>query len=401
MKKVIVFMMLLLPCVAFGANKDDQVINFQFYGSDLQVHFDASKRVKVKKNDSVKVVKCVEWLSSVTDETLKECLKLKEEMNLCDWAYLKLLDKLSKASLGNTNEATLMMTVLLNKSGYETQLAWQGPKILRMLYYPDATILQTQIMPKNGKWYYMYGSSDTTKVKMLQAEMLKGKKLSMKINGDQKFAVNLSEPRTVTSLKNEDFSFTFQVNKNLIDFYDDLPVFYFNDDFMTRWTAMANIPLDEHLQNTLIKEMKAKLAGLSQLDAIQQLSWWVQGKTDIDMKNPNQNYFLYAYDDDVWGYDRSFYAEETLFYPYNDTEDRSILLSRLIRDVLGLKVLFIYYPGHTALAVCITDADVKGAYVVKDGLHFVICDPSYIGSDVGEEMPNVKELEKTVRLLDN
>ena len=402
MKKVIVFMVLLLPCVAFGANKvkADKVVNFHFYGSDLQVHFDASQRVKVKKNDSVKVADCMEWLLSVTDETLKECLKLKEEMNLCDWAYLKLLDKLSKASLGNTKEATLMMTVLLNKSGYETQLAWQGPKILRMLYYPDATILQTQIMPKNGKWYYMYGSSDTTKVKMLQAEMLKGKKLSMKINGDQKFAVNLSEPRTVTSLKNEDFSFTFQVNKNLIDFYDDLPVFYFNDDFMTRWTAMANIPLDEHLQNTLIKEMKAKLAGLSQLDAIQQLSWWVQGKTDIDMKNPNQNYFLYAYDDDAWGYDRSFYAEETLFYPYNDTEDRSILLSRLIRDVLGLKVLFIYYPGHTALAVCITDADVKGAYVVKDGMHFVICDPSYIGSDVGEEMPNVKELEKTVRLLE-
>lgn len=402
MKKVIVFMVLLLPCVAFGANKvkADKVVNFHFYGSDLQVHFDASQRVKVKKNDSVKVADCMEWLLSVTDETLKECLKLKEEMNLCDWAYLKLLDKLSKASLGNTNEATLMMTVLLNKSGYETQLAWQGPKILRMLYYPDATILQTQIMPKNGKWYYMYGSSDTTKVKMLQAEMLKGKKLSMKINGDQKFAVNLSEPRTVTSLKNEDFSFTFQVNKNLIDFYDDLPVFYFNDDFMTRWTAMANIPLDDHLQNTLIKEMKAKLAGLSQLDAIQQLSWWVQGKTDIDMKNPNQNYFLYAYDDDVWGYDRAFYAEETLFYPYNDTEDRSILLSRLIRDVLGLKVLFVYYPGHTALAVCITDADVKGAYVVKDGMHFVICDPTYIGSDVGEEMPTVKELEKTVRLLE-
>jgi len=163
---------------------------------------------------------------------------------------------------------------------------------------------------------------------------------------------------------------------------------------------MANVPLDEHLQNTLIKEMKAKLAGLSQQDAVQQLLSWVQGKTDIKMKDPNQNCFLYAYDDDVWGYDRSFYAEETLFYPYNDTEDRSILLSRLIRDVLGLKVLFIYYPGHTALAVCITDADVKGAYVVKDGMHFVICDPSYIGSDVGEEMPNVKELEKTVRLLE-
>ena len=403
MKKVIFFLMLLLPYVAFGANKSnaEKVVKFHFYGSDLQVHFDASKRVKIKKDNDNKVADCMEWLLSVTNETLKDCLKLKEEMNLCDWAYLKLLDKLSKASLGDTNEATLMMTVLLNKSGYETGLAWQGTKSLRMLYLPDAAISQTNIIQKNGKWYYMYGSSDTTTVKMLQADMPQGRKLSMRIHGDQKFAVNLSEPRTVTSIKNEDFSFTFQVNKNLIDFYNDLPVFFFNDDFMTRWTSMANIPLDEHLQNTLIKEMKEKLKGMSQQDAVQQLLWWVQGRVDVEMKNPNSNCFQYAYDEEVWGYDRAFYSEETLFYPYSDTEDRSILLSRLIRDILGLKVLFVYYPGHTALAVCITDADVKGAYVVKDGMHFVICDPTYIGSDVGEEMPTVKELEKTVRLLDN
>lgn len=104
--------------------KSKGLVEFDLYGTDMQVRFDASKRVKVKYGDNNKVADCIEWLNSVTDETLQDCLKLRKELNLCDWAYVKMLDKLSSASLGNTNEAIVMMTVLLNRSGYETRLAW-------------------------------------------------------------------------------------------------------------------------------------------------------------------------------------------------------------------------------------------------------------------------------------
>lgn len=46
----------------------------------------------------------------------------------------------------------------------------------------------------------------------------------------------------------------------------------------------------------------------------------------------------YEYDDKVWRHDRAFFAEETLYYPYCDCEDRSILFSRFVRDLLGLDV---------------------------------------------------------------
>ena len=401
-KKFFVILMLLLPCVASEANKvKSGVVDFQYYGSDLQVHFDASKRVKVKKNDNKQLAKCLEWLKSSTDKTLEECLKLKKEMNLSDWAYLKMLDKLSQASLGNSNEATAMMATLLCLSDYDAKLAWEGNKTLRMLYFPDANIFGATYLYLDNKFYYVYGSRDSVATTPVKSDMSGTKPISMKINSEQKFAVNLSEPRTIKSVKNKDFSFTFQVNKNLVDFYGDMPSFYYGDDFMTRWTSMANVPLEKRLQDTLVKEMKTKLAGLSQQEAVQQLDWWIQGGIDLEMKNPNQEKFLYAYDDAVWGADRPFYAEETLYYQYQDNEDRSILLSRLIRDVLGLKVLFVYYPDHAAIAVCFTDADVKGAYVVKDGMHFVICDPTYIGSNIGEEMPTMVGKEKTVRLLEN
>ena len=97
----------------------------------------------------------------------------------------------------------------------------------------------------------------------------------------------------------------------------------------------------------------------------------------------------YEYDDKVWGHDRAFFAEESLYYPYSDCEDRSILFSRLVRDLLGLDVALVYYPGHLATAVCFKN-DVTGDAMMIGGRRFVVCDPTYIGAPVGAQMPNLQ-----------
>ena len=111
-----------------------------------------------------------------------------------------------------------------------------------------------------------------------------------------------------------------------------------------------------------------------------------------------QTAFVYEYDDKVWGDDRAFFAEETLYYPYCDCEDRSILYSKLIRDLLGLNVLLVYYPGHLATAVEF-DTEVKGDAIVLDGRRFVVCDPTYIGAPVGLTMPEMDNRTAKVILL--
>lgn len=370
-------------------DKAKGVANVVLYGTEMNMHFDASKRVKVKYGDNDKVADCISWISSISDETLKDCQQLKKDLNLCDWAYVKLIDELSHVSLGNTNEATVMMAVLLNRAGYETRLAWnKTKKKLMMAFGSEAELYNLYAVDVNNNKYFVYGDVDSTDVIGIGPEMPTGKPLSMRILGEQKFAEKLSEPRTLTSAKNPDFSFTVQVNKNLVDFYGEMPSFVYDNNFMTRWAYIANLPLEKRLQETLILQMKQKLAGKSQLEKVQELLWWVQQA------------FVYEYDDSVWGHDRAFYAEETLFYPCSDTEDRSILLSRLVRDVVGLDVLFVYYPGHTAIAICFTDAAIEGAYVVYQGRHFVVCDPTYIGASVGEEIPGIDVEKKTVMLLE-
>lgn len=93
------------------------------------------------------------------------------------------------------------------------------------------------------------------------------------------------------------------------------------------------------------------------------------------------------------------FSEESLFYPYCDCEDRSILYTRLVRDLLGLRSILVLYPGHLACAVQFKE-QIEGDYVSLSGNRFTITDPTYIGAKVGRAMPDMDNKTATVILLD-
>lgn len=177
------------------------------------------------------------------------------------------------------------------------------------------------------------------------------------------------------------------INENLIKFFDSYPTSTINEDFGTRWAIYANTPLSQQAKKSLYPALRNTLNGKSQLDAVNRLLNFVQTA------------FVYEYDDKVWGGDRAFFADETLYYPYCDCEDRSILFSRLVRDLLGLKVVLIYYPGHLATAVHFTEG-ITGDYIAMNGKRYIICDPTYIGAPVGATMPEMDNAKAKVILLE-
>ena len=177
-----------------------------------------------------------------------------------------------------------------------------------------------------------------------------------------------------------------QVNKNLLDFYDTYPVSEVEDNFMTKWAVYANTPIDTKLKDGLYTALSKAINGLNELEAANKLLDWVQTA------------FVYEYDEKVWGGDRAFFAEETLYYRYCDCEDRAIIYTRLIRDLLGLRTALVYYPGHLACAVCF-HGNVNGDYLTLNNEHFVIADPTYIGASVGMSMPGTDEKHISALLL--
>lgn len=96
-----------------------------------------------------------------------------------------------------------------------------------------------------------------------------------------------------------------------------------------------------------------------------------------------------------FGYERPLFGDESFYYPRNDCEDRAILYSILVRDLIGLDVVLVHYPGHLGTAVHFTE-NVAGSYYDVGGKHYVVCDPTYIGAGVGEVMPQFENTKVTI-----
>mgnify|MGYP006872980946 CR=1 FL=1 len=317
------------------------------------------------------------------DITLKTALDARKANNLCDWAYMKVLQAATEKRYGKSNEAVLMQAFLMSQSGYRIRMGMNANR-LYLLVASDYNICGLTFFTLDGVKYYMVGEDKIPSMQICRAKFDKEKSLSLQLAQLPGLGDEPAPKRTLTSRKG--VTATVSVNKNLIDFFDSYPQAYLNNDFTTRWAAYANTPLDLSIQNTLYPPFRKVIASLSERDAVGLILNWVQTA------------FQYAYDDEVWGGDRAFFPQETLFYPYSDCEDRAILFSRLVRDIVGLDVVLLYYPGHLAAAVAFT-AQESGDWLQYGNRRYVVCDPTYINAPVGATMPGMDNQQAKVIVL--
>jgi hypothetical protein len=106
--------------------------------------------------------------------------------------------------------------------------------------------------------------------------------------------------------------------------------------------------------------------------------------------------FLCAYENKIGQIENCpLFGDETFFYPASDCEDRAILYSILVQELMGLEVVLLHYPGHLASAVHFKE-NVQGDYLIINGIKFLVCDPTYIGANIGHAMEEFKNIPATV-----
>jgi hypothetical protein len=133
------------------------------------------------------------------------------------------------------------------------------------------------------------------------------------------------------------------------------------------------VALEEHLVEPL-QEVTAGMEQGSQVDFLLRLV---------------QTAFDYQTDQEQFGREDYLYPEETLYYPASDCEDRSVLFAWLVREVLGLEVAALDYPGHVATAVGLQDGE--GVRVEIDGRALMVADPTYLNARAGMVMPEYRD----------
>lgn len=303
-----------------------------------------------------------------------DCQKMREEMQMGDWAFVKFCESVSMAiyDAEHPNERAVLQAFLLIQTGVSATLGRDESKRLHVLIEPACNVYDRQSWSVGTRKMYLFDDVEVKRMNIFNRKFPGGQPIRLDETKITLFKEDWGETRKLAS-DFYDVSVKINVNKNRVDFYGTYPSPYLKFDSSSRWRFYALPPLDEGLQSAIYPRIREYTKGLE--DYV----------TACVILNFVQTAFPYEYDNKVWGYDRAFFAEETLFYPYCDCEDRSILFYRMIKDILGLDVVLIYYPGHLATAVHFNE-EVDGDYFMLDGKRYTVCDPTFINAPVGRTM---------------
>jgi hypothetical protein len=133
-----------------------------------------------------------------------------------------------------------------------------------------------------------------------------------------------------------------EYNENLVSFFQSYPD--------CELSAYYPPPLSDVALESTDRYFRSRLLPKSDIEQINFILDFVQ------------NALPYNTDDKQFGYENYMFAEETLFYPSADCEDRTVLLSRLIEHYTGFKTVALAFPGHVTLAVNLPEK-IDGSFV--------------------------------------
>lgn len=348
------------------------MVSFNFYGSKCSVPFDRSLRISLSSNDEQNVANAWKQLAvNESVELVESCVNLRNSLRLSDWGYLRLIEKLSQAVFpSKKDEATLLQMFILSQSGYKVRIGRNGNKLV-MLIPCRENIYSYSFIPIDGANYYLVDRNiSTPSTYVYNQKFPREQMFSLSIRTLPNFPMEPSPTRSFQSKYGNGISTNIAINKNIISFYNDYPL-------SNNWDINVNASLSEDVKSQLYPTLRQAIAGKNQQEAANILLRFVQTAFD------------YKTDDKQFGIERPLFPDETFYYPYSDCEDRAILYSVLVRELLGLDAVLVNYPGHLATAVKF-DEDVKGDHFNINGKKYVVCDPTYINSNVGMSMPMFK-----------
>lgn len=360
---------------------------FTFLGTEMKARWSDADKFKLEgDNENAFANAYLDLTKSKYNNLYNDALKLREDYKLCDWAFYLMTQALAETACGKgTEEAVFLQGVMLIQTGYKLRFCYDQSHKLHLMVKSANHIYDHMYYNMNGEHLYILDKYEGTKVNICDKAFPGESSLSLDVKTLPLLSENRSNPRTIKSARYNVVT-TTTTNKNLLPFFSSYPTSYSEDNIMTRWAYYANTPLEAQTRDSLYTQLKMQMTNADQrLQANMLLNWIQTG-------------FQYELDDKVWGHDRAFFPDETLYYPYCDCEDRAILLTRLVRDLMGLDCLLVYYPKHLAAAIGFTE-EVNGDYIMINGKKYTIADPTYINAPVGRTMSEMDNSTAKVIVL--
>ena len=339
-------------------------MRFNFYGAECEVAFNKKNRFTLRSIDENSVADA--WLqmdNAAYDALIADSKSIKSRLELNDWGYNLLVKQVAEEICGKeSNEAVVLRAYLLGESGYKMRLA-RGNDRLWLLVASQQQIYGRPFISVGGEKFYIF---DTMPANM-------GLNVCNKsIDAEQALNFKMPVPPALPYVKGKSFArnnprngdvLNVVPNANLTAFYSQYP--------QCDWAIFAETSFSEMVYLQLLGPLQKMVANKGEKDALQSILTMIQYS------------FPYKNDAQQFGRERTFFADEMFAYMYSDCEDRSILFCRIVKDILNLDAVLLYYPEHIAAAVHLHES-VEGDSVMFGNKRYMLCDPTYTGGDVGE-----------------
>jgi hypothetical protein len=357
------------------------MLEVSFYGNPVSFVFDPQWKSYRLSGGAKPEAMSAFWTmmsGSKYEPTLRALSEARRELKLDDWGYVTLWRSVVQAlQPEHKAEQNLLLWYFLVKSGYDVRLGYAGPDVhlfvavRQQVYSTKFTAVGKQtyyavLAADRGdsiRSFYTYEASYPVKLKPLD--------IGSAATG---FTRTVSAQRALAfDYKGETIRLSVPYDRRLVEYMASFPQSEFPLYFDTDGSSLV--------RSGLLAELKKHTAAMGEEEAVNFLLAFVQKA------------FAYKTDEVQFGYEKYFFVEESLHFPYNDCEDRSVLFSWLVHELLGLKTVGLLYPGHMTTAVALKQARADFSTVDYRGQRYVIADPTYIGATVGMAMPSYAKLK--------
>jgi hypothetical protein len=355
-------------------------LEIEFFGNAVKFPFD-SKWKSYRLTGGAKPETMSDFWTAMSgsqyDQTIRTINAARQNLKLDDWGYVTLWRDVVRAlQPERKSEQNLLLWYFLVKSGYDVRLGYYDANVYLFVAIKQS-VYDTKYTKVNNQTYYAalaedhgngilafysYKSDYPTKLNALDIKA-----------ASTGFTKSVSGQRSLAfDYKGQSIKLNVAYDRRLIEYFETFPPIDFELYFDTDSSSL--------LRQGLLPQLKKFTSTMSEEEAADFLLSFVQ------------HAFAYKTDIDQFGYQKCFFIEESIYFPYNDCKDRSVIYAWLVRELLGLKVVGLLYPGHMTTAVGLKQVSEGQATIMYQGKRFVIADPTYIGASVGMPMPSYARL---------
>ncbi|MDP8269170.1 MAG: hypothetical protein P9L97_10615 [Candidatus Tenebribacter davisii] len=361
---------------------DDPRVTINYLGLPLELNYQPQVDIQLKEPIDEKSIADFWYSISNVDHTtfFSQINDYREQLKLNDWGYCLLLNDVTKQVSGDSqNLSRLLLWFMLTKSGYEAKVGFAQNNVYLLLPCKNTIYGVSYVIIDDKRFYTL--SFDTKEQIKISINTYDGKYpdaddlIDLSVKDTPKVKSTLIEKELKFKYEDQDYTIPVTYNQTTAEYFKNYP--------QTDLEVYFKAPLSEEATYSLTLGLKPILEGRTEADAANVLLRFVQTA------------FQYKTDGDQFGGEKSLFSDETLFYPYSDCEDRSIIFAYLISHILDLNVIGLDYPGHISTAV-LFQHNLIGDKVKYNSKNYVICDPTYINANIGMEMPKFKDIEPKI-----